>query len=79
LRLSHKCALSGAFKSQSSGLAQHFIAADREHVFLDAAEPAGVWLPAEHLAWFLLDAVAELDLAVFLWRLSRRWAWVAGA
>ena len=30
------------------------------------------WLPEEHLAWFVLDAVAEMDLAAFLCGLSRR-------
>jgi transposase len=45
-------------------MAQRFIAADREQVFL---MPPSVreWLPAEHLAWCVLDAVAELDLAAF--------------
>jgi transposase len=45
-------------------MAQNFIAADREQVFL---MPPSVreWLPAGHLAWFVLDTVAELDLAVF--------------
>jgi transposase len=45
-------------------MAQNFIAADREQVFL---MPPSVceWLPAGHLAWFVLDAVAELDLAAF--------------
>ena len=23
------------------------------------------WLPADHLAWFVIDAVAEMDLAAF--------------
>ena len=23
------------------------------------------WLPEDHLAWFVLDAVAEMDLAAF--------------
>src|SRR3954452_16202048 len=45
-------------------MAQRFIAVDREQVFL---MPPSVreWLPAGHLAWFVLDAVAELDLAAF--------------
>jgi transposase len=45
-------------------MAQNFIAADREQVFL-MPPSLREWLPAEHLAWFVLDAVAELDLAVF--------------
>jgi transposase len=43
---------------------QNFLACDREQVFLmppDVRE----WLPEGHLAWFLLDAVGEMDLVVF--------------
>jgi transposase len=45
-------------------MAQRFIAGDREQVFL---LPPSVreWLPAGHLAWFVLDTVAELDLGAF--------------
>ena len=45
-------------------MAQNFIAADREQVLLlppDLRE----WLPADHLARFVIDAVEELDLAAF--------------
>jgi transposase len=45
-------------------MAQNFIAVDREQVFL-MPPSLREWLPAGHLAWFVLDAVAELDLAVF--------------
>ncbi len=45
-------------------MGQKFIAADREQVLL---MPPSVreWLPAGHLAWFVLDAVAEMDLVEF--------------
>src|SRR5215210_1104446 len=45
-------------------MGQNFIAADREQVLL---MPPSVreWLPAGHLAWFVLDAVAEMDLVEF--------------
>lgn len=45
-------------------MAQRFISADREQDFL---LPPSVrdWLPAGHLAWFVLDAVDELDLSAF--------------
>jgi hypothetical protein len=45
-------------------MAQNFIACDREQDFL---LPPSVrdWLPEEHLAWFVLDAVGEMDLAAF--------------
>jgi transposase len=45
-------------------MGQNFIACDREQVFLmppDVRE----WLPESHLAWFVIDAVAEMDLAAF--------------
>ena len=28
------------------------------------------WLPADHLAWFVMDAVAEMDLSAFYCSLS---------
>jgi transposase len=43
---------------------QNFIESSREQGFLlppDVRE----WLPADHLAWFVIAAVAELDLAAF--------------
>ncbi len=45
-------------------MGQNFIACDREQTFLmppDVRE----WLPESHLAWFVIDAVEEMDLAVF--------------
>jgi hypothetical protein len=45
-------------------MAQNFIASGGEQGFLlppDVRE----WLPADHLAWFVIDAVAELELAAF--------------
>jgi len=45
-------------------MGQNFIACDREQVFLmppDVRE----WLPESHLAWFVIDAVEEMDLALF--------------
>jgi transposase len=43
---------------------QNFIESQREQGFLlppDVRE----WLPADHLAWFVIDAVAEMDLSDF--------------
>jgi transposase len=43
---------------------QNFIESRREQGFLlppDVRE----WLPADHLAWFVIDAVAEMDLSAF--------------
>src|SRR3954466_5586530 len=45
-------------------MAQSFIACDREQAFLmppDVRE----WLPEGHLAWFVLDAAAAIDLTAF--------------
>ena len=42
-------------------MSQNFIEGGREQGFLlppDVRE----WLPADHLAWFVIDAVAEMDL-----------------
>jgi transposase len=45
-------------------MGQHFIACDREQTFLMPPD-IRAWLPEGHLAWFVLDAVARMDLAVF--------------
>jgi transposase len=45
-------------------MGQQFIACDREQSFLmppDVRE----WLPENHLAWFVVDAVGEMDLDAF--------------
>ena len=45
-------------------MGQRFVACDREQSFLmppDVRE----WLPAGHLAWFVIDAVEQMDLATF--------------
>jgi transposase len=45
-------------------MGQSFIACDREQSFLlppDVRE----WLPEDHLGWFVIDAVATMDLDVF--------------
>jgi hypothetical protein len=49
---------------------QNFIACDREQPFLlppDVRE----WLPEDHLAWFVIDAVGVMDSSPFLLGLSR--------
>src|ERR671930_82870 len=45
-------------------MGQRFVACDREQSFLmppDVRE----WLPPRHLAWFVIDAVSEMDLDAF--------------
>jgi transposase len=45
-------------------MAQNFLACDREQELL---LPLSLreWLPEGHLAWFVIDAVAQLDLSAF--------------
>jgi transposase len=45
-------------------MAQNFLGCDRERELL---LPPGLreWLPEGHLAWFVIDAVAEMDLTAF--------------
>ena len=54
---------SGAFRTLLC-MPQNFIECDREQGFLlppDVRE----WLPADHLAWFVIEAVARMDLGAF--------------
>src|SRR5215218_9600336 len=46
-------------------MAQNFIACDREQELL-LPPSLREWLAQEHLAWFVLEAVGEMDLAAFL-------------
>jgi len=46
--------------------------ADRDQVFLMPPSVAD-WLPDGHLAWFLLDVVAELDMSGFRGGVPGRW------
>ena len=46
------------------GMPQNFIGCDRDQSFLMPPDVRD-WLPEDHLAWFVLDAVAGLDLAGF--------------
>ena len=52
-----------AFKTLP-GMPQNFIEGRREQGFLLAPD-VREWLPADHLAWFVIDAVAEMDLSAF--------------
>src|SRR6202022_5148862 len=46
-------------------MAYNFVAGDRDQLLLMSPSLAE-WLPADHLAWFVLDVVAELDLRAFV-------------
>ena len=48
-------------------MAQNFVSADRDQAFLLAPDVRD-WVEPGHLAWFVIDAVGELDLAAFYWR-----------
>ena len=43
-------------------MAQNFIESRREQGFLLPPDVRD-WLPADHLAWFVIDAVREMDLS----------------
>jgi transposase len=45
-------------------MAQNFLSCDREQELL-LPPSLRDWLPADHLAWFVLDAVEAMDLAEF--------------
>ena len=47
-----------------SWMAQNFIGCDREQSFLLPPDVRD-WLPEGHLAWFVLNAVAGMDLREF--------------
>jgi transposase len=58
-----KALLSGWLK-KIGGMGQNFLACDREQPFLlppDVRE----WLPENHLAWFVIDAVGVMDTSPF--------------
>ena len=46
-------------------MAQNFLTCDREQALLLPPDLRD-WLPADHLAWFVLDVVDEIDLEAFL-------------
>jgi transposase len=58
-------------------MAQNFIACDRDQELL-LPPSLREWLPEDHLAWFVLDAVSELDLEPF-YGSYRRDGWGAAA
>src|SRR5437870_2994343 len=66
-RLSHESRLSRPVLARDVilGMAYNFVAGDRDQLLLMPPSLAE-WLPADHLAWFVLDVVAELDLTSFV-------------
>src|ERR687886_886899 len=45
-------------------MGQNFVACDREQAFLLPPDVRD-WLPEGHFAWFVIDAVAQMDLGAF--------------
>jgi len=45
-------------------MTQNFLGCDREQAML-MPPSLREWLPPDHLVWFVLDAVDEMDLAAF--------------
>jgi transposase len=45
-------------------MAHNFLRGDRDQPFLLPPDPRD-WLPQEHLAWFILDVIDQLDLQPF--------------
>jgi transposase len=61
--VSQTLGLSGWFK-KLLGMAQNFIECDREQLLL-MSPSLREWLPEDHLAWFVIDAVEDMDLSAF--------------
>jgi hypothetical protein len=53
--------------AEDSVMAQNFVGVDRDQAFL-LPPSLRDWLPEGHLAWWLVDAVAEMDLSAFYGR-----------
>ncbi len=53
--------LSGGFKTLLV-MAQNFLSCDRDQVLLLSPD-LSEWLPVDHLAWFVIEAVGQLDLS----------------
>jgi len=51
-------------------MGQRFVCGDRDQAFLLPPDVRD-WVPAGHLAWFVVDAVGELDLSAFYGRYRR--------
>jgi hypothetical protein len=64
-RLSHKGGLSGGLKRiRACRRISWIVRVSREQGFLLPPDVRD-WLPEGHLAWFVIDAVGELDLQAF--------------
>jgi transposase len=62
--VSHKPAGLSEQIKRLQGMAMNFLACDREQAFLMPPDPRD-WLPEDHLAWFVLASVEEMDLSAF--------------
>jgi hypothetical protein len=48
----------------NAGMSQTFLVCDREQAFLMPPSLRD-WLPADHLAWFVIETVGGVDLSAF--------------
>jgi len=53
-----------SFCARGARMPQNFIESRRDQGFLLPPDVRD-WLPGDHLAWFVIDAVAQLDLSAF--------------
>src|SRR3954453_13730621 len=60
----HKVGRSVRGRPDDSAMAQNFLACDREQAILLPPDLRD-WLPKNHLAWFVIDAVEQVDLRAF--------------
>ena len=51
-------------------MGQRFVACDREQSFVMPPDVRD-WLPENHLAWFVIDAVGEMNLGAFYAPIAR--------
>jgi transposase len=62
LKNRHICNVSN--ENEEQAMAYNFMCGDRNQPFLLPPDLRD-WLPDDHLAWFILDVVDQLDLGVF--------------
>jgi hypothetical protein len=67
-----QCGSSGGLKDNGV-MPQNFLSCEREQVLLMPLSLRD-WLPEDHLAWFILASVEELDLRAFYDSYRGRWS-----
>jgi len=49
---------------ENDGMAYDYVSVDRDQLFM-LPPSMREWIPEDHIAWFLLDVVSEVDTAPF--------------